>query len=156
VDELIGPHTVNTLPDTTLEAFDDHGRLGRTIDAELDAARKTWDDIANIGVDHAGVAAQLEREGVSSFQKSFDELIDALGVKAEQLRASPRFFYCPSGLSERPFRLRTLGVTGSRGLAQCTDGAVGEVFRHRAQPLNDVVYIRHNPSPDFRNRHPPV
>lgn len=90
VDELIGPHTVNTLPDTTLEAFDDHGRLGRTIDAELDAARKTWDDIANIGVDHAGVAAQLEREGVSSFQKSFDELINALGVKAEQLRASPR------------------------------------------------------------------
>ena len=85
VDELIGPDTVNTLPDTTLEAFDDHGVLARRIDAEPQAASRAWDDIAAAGVDLAGVAAQLEREGVSSFQKSFDELINALGAKAAAL-----------------------------------------------------------------------
>jgi len=87
VDELIGPDTVNTLPDTTLEAFDDHGVLARRIDADLRGAARTWDDITAAGVDLAGVAAQLEREGVSSFQKSFDELIGALGAKAAELGA---------------------------------------------------------------------
>jgi transaldolase len=85
VDELIGPDTVNTLPDTTLEAFDDHGVLARRIDADPQAASRAWDDISAAGVDVAGVAAQLEREGVSSFQKSFDELIGALGAKAAEL-----------------------------------------------------------------------
>jgi len=88
VDELIGPHTVNTLPDATLEAFDDHGRLARTVDVDVDAAKRVWEDIADIGVDHASVAAQLEREGVSSFQKSFDELIEALTAKSAQVRTA--------------------------------------------------------------------
>jgi transaldolase len=59
--------------------------LARRIDAEPQAASRAWDDIAAAGVDLAGVAAQLEREGVSSFQKSFDELIGALGAKAAAL-----------------------------------------------------------------------
>ena len=88
VDELIGPDTVNTLPDNTLEAFDDHGTLARTIDADPRAARQAWDDIAAAGVDLADVAVQLEREGVSSFQKSFDELITALSAKAAALRSN--------------------------------------------------------------------
>jgi len=88
VDELIGPNTVNTLPDNTLEAFDDHGALARTIDADPRGARRAWDDISAAGVDLADVAAQLEREGVSSFQKSFDELIAALSTKAAALRSN--------------------------------------------------------------------
>ena len=88
VDELIGPDTVNTLPDNTLEAFDDHGTLARTIDAEPGRARQVWDALAAEGVDLADVAAQLEREGVSSFQKSFDELITALSTKAAALRST--------------------------------------------------------------------
>ena len=88
VDELIGPHTVNTLPDTTLEAFDDHGRIARTLDADLAQAKHVWQSIADIGVDHGAVAAQLEREGVSSFQKSFDDLLAALATKAATLRVS--------------------------------------------------------------------
>ena len=88
VDELIGPDTVNTLPDNTLEAFDDHGTLARTIDAESGRARQVWDALAAEGVDLADVAAQLEREGVSSFQKSFDELITALSTKAAALRST--------------------------------------------------------------------
>jgi len=85
VDELIGPHTVNTLPDATLEAFADHGTLARRVDADVDDARAVWQSLADVGVDMDDVAAQLEREGVASFAKSFDELIAALESKVADL-----------------------------------------------------------------------
>ncbi len=85
VDTLIGPHTVNTLPDATIEAFADHGNLGRTIDTDVQQAQRDWDAITAIGVDLDDVAAKLERDGVASFQKSFDELLDALKAKAATL-----------------------------------------------------------------------
>lgn len=85
VDELIGPNTVNTLPDATLDAFADHGTLSRRVDADVDDARAVWQALADVGVDMDDVAAQLEREGVSSFQKAFDELVTALDAKASQL-----------------------------------------------------------------------
>jgi transaldolase len=87
VDELIGPHTVNTLPDATIEAFEDHGTLARRVDEDVDEAAATWAALADIGVDLDDVAATLEREGVASFQKSFTELVDALDAKATELRA---------------------------------------------------------------------
>ena len=87
VDELIGPDTVNTMPDATIEAFADHGTLARRVDADVDAAEAAWAGLAEVGVDVADVGARLEREGVSSFQKSFDELLDALSTKADELRA---------------------------------------------------------------------
>jgi len=87
VDELIGPHTVNTLPDATLEAFADHGNLVRRVDADVDQAEAAWSGLTAAGVDLDDVADKLEREGVSSFQKSFDELLGALGTKAAELRA---------------------------------------------------------------------
>jgi transaldolase len=87
VDELIGPNTVNTLPDATIEAFADHGNLDRRIDADLADARSAWRELAEVGIDLDDVAAKLERDGVASFQKSFDELIDALETKAAALRA---------------------------------------------------------------------
>jgi transaldolase len=87
VDELIGPDTVNTLPDATIEAFADHGTLARRVDADVDEAHAVWQGLADVGVDTDDVGAQLEREGVSSFQKSFDELLTALETKADELRA---------------------------------------------------------------------
>lgn len=88
VDELIGPDTVNTLPDATLEAFADHGTLARRVDADVDQAEAAWRDLSAVGIDLDDVAGQLEREGVSSFQKSFDELLGALGTKAAELRSA--------------------------------------------------------------------
>ncbi len=85
VDELIGPDTVNTLPDDTLEAFVDHGTLSRRVDADVDDARAVWAALATLGVDLDDVATKLEREGVSSFAKAFDELISALETKASEL-----------------------------------------------------------------------
>jgi transaldolase len=85
VDELIGPDSVNTLPEATLEAFADHGTLARRVDADVDDARSVWRSLAEVGVDMDDVAAQLEREGVASFAAAFDELIAALDTKAATL-----------------------------------------------------------------------
>jgi transaldolase len=85
VDTLIGPHTVNTLPDATIEAFADHGTVARTIDVDVDDAARQWDALGTVGVDLDDVAAKLEREGVASFQKSFEELLEALAQKASTL-----------------------------------------------------------------------
>jgi transaldolase len=87
VDGLIGPHTVNTLPEATLNAFADHGTLERTVDADPAGTDATWAALARVGVDMADVAAKLESEGVDAFIKSFDELITALEAKAAELRA---------------------------------------------------------------------
>ena len=88
VDSLIGPDTVNTLPDATIEAFADHGTLARTIDADVDDAVAVWQALTEEGVDLDDVAAKLEHDGVSSFQKSFDDLLAALEEKAATLAAT--------------------------------------------------------------------
>jgi transaldolase len=86
VDTLIGPDTVNTMPEVTIEAFDDHGTVARTADAGVDDARETWQALTDAGVDLDDVAVVLEREGVAAFAKAFDDLISSLDSKAAQLR----------------------------------------------------------------------
>jgi transaldolase len=88
VDNLIGPHTVNTLPDATIEAFLDHGTVARTIDSNVDAARTVLDQLADSGIDMADVSRVLEEEGVASFLKSWEELLQALGDKANAITAA--------------------------------------------------------------------
>ncbi len=85
VNPLIGPHTVNTLPDNTLEAFLDHGSVARTIDTDVAEAQATIDALGRVGVDLADVTAQLEDEGVGAFVKAFDELIATLDAKRTAL-----------------------------------------------------------------------
>ena len=85
VDELIGPDTVNTLPDATLDAFVDHGTVARRVDADVADAEARVGEAAEVGVDMDDVADQLEREGVASFATAFDELIAALEEKASSL-----------------------------------------------------------------------
>ncbi len=85
VDSLIGPDTVNTLPEATLEAFEDHGTAARTVDSDPAGAKAVLDAITAVGVDLDDVSRQLEEEGVSAFSKSFDELLDTLGEKAASL-----------------------------------------------------------------------
>ncbi|MHB1711493.1 MAG: transaldolase [Acidimicrobiales bacterium] len=85
VDTLIGPHTVNTLPDTTIEDFLDHGTVARTIDSDPAEADKVMAALADAGIDMEDVARTLESEGVASFAKSFDDLMQSLAVKAQAL-----------------------------------------------------------------------
>ena len=85
VDTLIGPNTVNTLPDGTLLAFDDHGTVARTIDADPEAAMSVVADLAALGIDLEEVAVKLESEGVGSFAKSFEDVRATLGSRAEEM-----------------------------------------------------------------------
>jgi len=87
VDSLIGPDTVNTIPDATIAAFEDHGTVARSIDQGVDEAHRVMDGLARVGVDLDDVGRVLETEGVASFAKSFDELIDVLADKAAALAA---------------------------------------------------------------------
>ena len=81
VDELIGPHSVNTLPDATMDAFSDHGSIAETITSNVNRARKVLDDLSRLGIDMTSVAHQLEHDGVLSFQQSFNELLAVLEAK---------------------------------------------------------------------------
>ena len=82
VDSLIGPATVNTMPDGTLRAFEDHGTLHRTVDADPDAAVAALERLREAGIDMEDVEQTLEDEGVHSFAKSFDEVLQLLTGKA--------------------------------------------------------------------------
>lgn len=85
IDTLIGPNTVNTLPDATLVAFEERGTLARTVDTDVDEARLVVDQLAGLDIDVEEVAAKLEIEGVGSFAKSFDEVLATLGERANTL-----------------------------------------------------------------------
>ena len=85
VETLIGPDTVNTVPPATLDAFRDHGRAARTVDAGMDDARTTIASLAAAGVDLRAVTDQLLAEGLASFQKSFDTLVAGIEAKASSL-----------------------------------------------------------------------
>ncbi len=82
VDNLIGPATVNTMPEPTLRAFEDHGILKRTVDADPDEAAAVLARLADAGIDMLDVEQTLEDEGVHSFAKSFEELLQSLTDKA--------------------------------------------------------------------------
>ncbi|MDQ3680540.1 MAG: transaldolase [Actinomycetota bacterium] len=86
VDSLIGPSTVNTMPDATLEAFADHGTLARSLDVGTETAYRTLDQLGEVGVDLDEVAAVLEEQGVASFLSSFDDLMAALTAKAHAMK----------------------------------------------------------------------
>jgi transaldolase len=85
VDELIGPHTVNTLPEKTIAAFEDHGRVARTIDRDVEQAAEVMDGLAALGIDMDDVGGRLEDQGVSSFHESFQNVLEALESKSRAL-----------------------------------------------------------------------
>ena len=88
VDQLIGPDTVNTLPENTIRAFEDHGTLARTIDVNVADAERAIQAIATAGVDMDDVGQTLEDQGVGAFQKSFDHVLGTLAAKHHVLTAS--------------------------------------------------------------------
>ncbi|HUG15939.1 MAG TPA: bifunctional transaldolase/phosoglucose isomerase, partial [Thermomicrobiales bacterium] len=81
VDELIGPHTVQTLAPASIDAFGDHGTLGYTLESDVDGARRVFSQLAAIGCSYDDITATLVREGVDSFAKSFEALLAGLDQK---------------------------------------------------------------------------
>lgn len=86
VDTLIGPDTVNTMPEGTLDEFEHTGTLARTVDQDLDEAARVWSRLEDLGITADDVSRVLEDEGVASFSKSFDELSTTLEGQAAQVR----------------------------------------------------------------------
>jgi transaldolase len=86
-DELIGPDTVNTVPDATLEAFREHGTPARTLDRNVDVARAQLAALAEAGVSLDNITAELERDGVKSFQDAYNGMIDAIADKRRRVAA---------------------------------------------------------------------
>jgi len=85
VESLIGPHTVNTMPGATIQAFLDHGVVERTVDRDLDEAHRIIEELAAVGIDLDAVTQQLEDEGIASFTKSFEQLLAGVEAKREKL-----------------------------------------------------------------------
>jgi transaldolase len=81
VDELAGPDTVNTMPEETIRAYQDHGNPKARLELELDGARRVFAELEKAGIDYTDVTDTLEREGVAKFGDSFDELMAGLQEK---------------------------------------------------------------------------
>lgn len=88
VEPLIGPDTVNTLPDETIDAFADHGVIeANTIEKDVEVAHKVFDDLKRLGVDINFITDQLVNEGIQKFIDPFDNLMKTLATKREELLA---------------------------------------------------------------------
>jgi transaldolase len=88
VEELIGPHTVNTMPEETIQAFQDHGEVrGDTVLDGVDEAHRLLEQLAVVGIAYDDVVLTLEKEGVQKFSDSFAELLDGVKAKREAVAA---------------------------------------------------------------------
>jgi transaldolase len=85
VEELIGPDTVDTMPIETIEAFLDHGNVRRTLDRGIGDAHQAIREVEASGISMDRVTDELIAEGVASFAKSFDELIETIESKRREL-----------------------------------------------------------------------
>ncbi|HSD62415.1 MAG TPA: transaldolase, partial [Ignavibacteriaceae bacterium] len=82
IEALIGPHTINTLPDETIEAFADHGKIyENSIEQGVDDSRKAFEDLGKLGIDIDFVTRQLVNDGIDKFIKPYDNLMKTLAAK---------------------------------------------------------------------------
>jgi transaldolase len=89
VEELIGPDTVNTMPEETMRDFQDHGEVrGDTVTEGVAEAHALFSEVAKAGVDYDDVTETLELEGVQKFAESFAELFDGVLQKRDLVAAS--------------------------------------------------------------------
>jgi transaldolase len=90
VDSLIGPDTVNTMPDATLEAFLDHGQVSVTVTQGVAEAQQVIKSLENAGVSISGVTARLLADGVKAFADSFDQLMGNIEGKLSKLLSAAK------------------------------------------------------------------
>jgi transaldolase len=81
VEELIGPETISTMPEETIRAFQDHGRVKPRLESDLDAAQYVFNKLYAAGIDYDDVVATLEREAIEKFVASFNELLELIAEK---------------------------------------------------------------------------
>lgn len=79
--------TIDTVPEKTLLAFADHGSLDDRLQADYAGAERTISSIADVGIDLDALAERLQREGVGAFSANWAALLDAIGGKAQRMKA---------------------------------------------------------------------
>ncbi|HUF52702.1 MAG TPA: transaldolase [Dehalococcoidia bacterium] len=87
VEELIGPDTINTLPQNTLDAFRDHGIVAETLTRDVDAAFAHVAELEEIGIDFTAVTDQLQVDGVQAFIESFESARKTVEEKMSRVLA---------------------------------------------------------------------
>ncbi len=87
VEELIGPETVDTMPQATIDAMLDHGQVVRTLDRDLSGARADLAAIERHGISMDEVTAKLQKDGVKLFSDSFNELVSTIDAKRQEMMA---------------------------------------------------------------------
>ena len=115
VDELIGPHTINTLPPATLSAFLDHGDIAPKITTDLDAARGHLAKLGELGIDLDQITRELLNEGLASFSASYEALLAGIETKQEQFQA---------GWFDREASLGPYEETVTNGLANLSEDKI--------------------------------
>ena len=85
VEPLIGPHTINTMPESTVQAFEDHGTVANTVGLGIDEAEQTMEKLARAGIDFDAITKQLLEEGVEKFVVPYDALLENLSQRRDAL-----------------------------------------------------------------------
>lgn len=85
VEELIGPATVNTMPESTLLAFEDHGEVAPTLERGLEDAKRLLGQLTDAGIDYNDVVETLEADGIRKFSDAFSKLLARLEAKRQEL-----------------------------------------------------------------------
>jgi transaldolase len=86
VEALAAPFTINTLPDATLSAFADHGRVSHAMPSDGGDCEQLLGEFRNAGVDLDALAERLQQEGAAAFSKSWNDLMDCLDSKSAAIR----------------------------------------------------------------------
>ncbi len=93
IEELIGPHTVNTAPPATIDAFRDHGKLRFSIEEDVPAAEAVLDELKSGGIDLNAITKDLQEAGVKAFADSYKNLLAAITEKKRRLLDQHRMHY---------------------------------------------------------------
>jgi transaldolase len=88
VEELAGPDTVDTMPQETIEAFQEHGEVEERLTRGIGEAQRVFQKLEAAGIDYDDVVETLEREGVQKFADSFEELLDGIRTTSRDLVAA--------------------------------------------------------------------
>ena len=83
---LAAPFTINTVPEATLRAFADHGRVGDLMPPDGGGCEEVLDRFRRAGIDIDALAAQLQREGAEAFDKSWNDLLECIASKSKALK----------------------------------------------------------------------
>src|ERR671939_613806 len=118
VDHLIGPETVNPVPPQTYTAFRDHGAVALTLEANVDEARASIEELAGLGIDIKGVTEKLQKDGLDAFVNSFDTLAESIESKRDAIL---------SGIHER--LTASLGKVSDAVSAAIKEADKGDVMR---------------------------